>query len=216
MYRYELFLLFSSLLFSTSIIFFTLWQTHASINNVATLSIPFHLLEMPPQMMYRRDLYIIFFSFFFSFFSSLFFIYFFFISSAPVYAEIKCFLIIIICEHIIECILSPYAYNCLTATNLNNICICISMVLNCINIPFIGYIFVTIMLTTTPLPYRAVVYYIIFRQYVISSLFVLLSTIAQCQLVLPVKCIDNETKGWADGTKRRTHNTARQTTRQTL
>ena len=88
---------------------------------------------MPPQMMYRRDLSIIFFSFFFS----LFFISFFFISSAPVYAEIKCFLIIIICEHIIECILSPHAYNCLTATNLNNICICISMILNCINIPFI-------------------------------------------------------------------------------
>ena len=216
MYRYELFLLFSSLLFSTSIIFFTLWQTHASINNVATLSIPFHLLEMPPQMMYRRDLSTIFFSFFFSFFFSLFFISFLFISSAPVYAEIKCFLIIIICEHIIECILSPYAYNCLTLTNLNNICICISMVLNCINIPFIGYIFVTITLTTTPLPYRAVVYYIILRQYVISSLFVLLSTIAQCQLVLPAKCIDNETKGWADGTKRRTPNTARQTTRQTL
>ena len=216
MYRYELFLLFSSLLFSTSIIFFTLWQTHASINNVATLSIPFHLLEMPPQMMYRRDLSIIFFSFYFSFFFSLFCISFLFISSAPVYAEIKCFLIIIICEHIIECILSPYAYNCLTLTNLNNICICISMVLNCINIPFIGYIFVTITLTTTPLPYRAVVYYIILRQYVISSLFVLFSTIAQCQLVLPAKCIDNETKGWADGTKRRTHNTARQTTRQTL
>ena len=183
---------------------------------MATLSIPFHLLEMPPQMMYRRDLSIIFCSFFFSFFFSLFFISFFFISSAPVYAEIKCFLIIIICEHIIECILSPYSYNCLTATNLNNICICISMVLNCINIPFIGYIFVTITLTTTPLPYRAVVYYIILRQYVISSLFVLLSTIAQCQLVLPAKCIDNETKGWADGTKRRTNNTARQTTRQTL
>ena len=183
---------------------------------MATLSIPFHLLKMPPQMMYRRDLSIIFFSFFFSFFFSLFFISFFFISCAPVYAEIKCFLIIIICEHIIECILSPYAYNCLTATNLKNICICISMVLNCINIPFIGYIFVTITLTTTPLPYRAVVYYIILRQYVISSLFVLLSTIAQCQLVLPAKCIDNETKGWADGTKRRTHNTARQTTRQTL
>ena len=152
---------------------------------------------------------------FFRFFFSLFFLYFFFISSAPVYAEIKCFLIIIICEHIIECI-SPYATNCLTATNLNNICICISMVLNCIHIPLIGYIFVTITLTTTPLPYRAVVYYIILRQYVISSLFVLLSTIAQCQLVLSAKCIDNETKGWADGTKRRTHNTARQTNRQTL
>ena len=40
MYRYALFLLFSSLLFLTSIIFFTLWQTHASINNVAT--------QMPP------------------------------------------------------------------------------------------------------------------------------------------------------------------------
>ena len=118
---------------------------------------------------------IIFFSFFFSFFFSLFFLSFFFISSAPVYAEIKCFLIIIICENIIECI-SPYATNCLTATNLNNICICISMVLNCIHIPIIGYIFVTITLTTTPLPYRAVVYYIILRQYVISSLFVLLST----------------------------------------
>ena len=150
-----------------------------------------------------------------SFFFSLFFLSFFFISSAQVYAEIKCFLIIIICEHIIECI-SPYATNCLTATNLNNICICISMVLNCINIPFIGYIFVTITLTTTPLPYRAVVYYILLRQYVISSLFVLLSTIAQWQLVLPAKCIDNETKGWADGTKRWTHNTARQTNRQTL
>ena len=67
-----------------------------------------------------------------------------------------------------------------------------------------------------PLPYRSVVYYIILRQYVISSLLVLLSTIAQCQLVLPAKCIDNETKVWADGTKRRTHNAARQTTRQTL
>ena len=155
-------------------------------------------------------------SFFRSFFLFSFLFLFLFISSAPVYAEIKCFLIIIICEHIIECILPPYAYNCLTSTNLNNICICISMVLNCINIPFIGYIFVTITLTTTPLPYRAVVYYLILRQYVISSLLVLLSTIAQCQLVLPAKCIDNETKGWADGTKRRTHNTTRQTTRQTL
>ena len=159
---------------------------------------------------------IIFLSFFFSFFFSLFFLSFSFISSAPVYAEIKCFLITIICEHIIECIISPYADNCLTATHLNNICTCISMVLNCINLPIIGYIFVTITLTTTALPYRAVVYYIILRQYVISSLFVLLSTIAQCQLVLPAKCIDNETKGWADGTKRRTHYTAKQTNRQTL
>ena len=139
----------------------------------------------------------------------------FFISSAPVYAEFKCFLIIIIlCEHIIECILSPYACKRLTTTNLNNISICI-LALHCIYIPFIGYMFVTITLTTTPISYRAVVYYIL-RQYVISSLFVLLSTIAQCQLVLPAKGIDNETKGWADGTKRRTHNTARQTNRQTL
>ena len=136
-----------------------------------------------------------FFRFFFLFFS-LFFISFFFISSAPVYAEIKCFLIIIICEHIIECILSPYAYKRLTATNLNSISICI-LVLNCINIPFIGYIFVPITLTTTPLPYRAVVYYIL-RQYVISSLFALVSTIARCELVLPAKCIYNETKGWAE------------------
>ena len=78
-------------------------------------------------------------SFFLFFFFSLFFIYFFFISSAPVYAEIKCFLIIILCEHIIECIQSPYAYTRLTATNLNNISICI-LVLNCIHIPFIGYL----------------------------------------------------------------------------
>ena len=107
----------------------------------------------------RRDMSIMFFSFFFSFFFSLFFLSFFFISSAQVYAEIKCFLIIIICEHIIECI-SPYATNCLTATNLNNICICISMVLNCINIPFIGYIFVTI--TLTPLLYLIGLWFTIF------------------------------------------------------